>query len=325
MGNGGLAARVRKLAFGISPSEADFTRRGFHWRDSKARDHIERIGRTAIDGFNLALEETRPDRLSPRLAEVDREFWGYAFEGAAMALTVLDNLTPWRRDRVRDFLNGPGAAHVEIVHIGIGFALGRLRRNVERVLPQFDRLFGWLIVDGYGFHEGYYHWARYAGGRAGGGSFSPAARRAFDQGLGRSLWFIQGADVQVIATAISEFPSQRRADLWSGVGIACAYAGGVERNAIEALRQAAGPFQADLAGSASFAAKARQRAGNPTAHTDMACKVLCGKSAEQAAALTDEALQNLPAGGPVPAYELWRRLVRARYETADSPAARGIA
>jgi hypothetical protein len=319
MAKGWFSSRARKLAFSVSPSETDFDRRGFHCRNSKARKHLELIGRTAVDAFNLALEETHPDLLCPKLEMFDRELWGYAYEGAAMAFTVLDCLTPWRRDRIGEFLAGPAAAHIEIVHVGIGFSLARMHRRVEQALPQLDPIFGWLAVDGYGFHEGYYHWSRYAGGRAVQGPYSPAALRVFDQGLGRSLWFTQCADVESITAAIADFSPQRCADLWSGVGLACAYAGGVGLSEIEALRLAAGPYKIQLAQGASFAAKARQRGGNPTAHTSLACEVFCGKSADQAAAVTDEALARLLADGSKPDYESLQRLVRSCYEPAASP------
>jgi hypothetical protein len=74
----------------------------------------------------------------------------------------------------------------------------------------------------------------------------------------------------------SAFPQSRQADLWSGVGLACAYAGGVDRRRLEFLREAAGPYLAQAAQGAAFAAKARARAGNPAHQTDLACGVFCG-------------------------------------------------
>ena len=53
-------------------------------------------------------------------------------------------------------------------------------------------------------------------------------KRAFDQGLARSLWFVKKADVRVIKETISTFSADRHADLWSGVGSACAYTGGIK-------------------------------------------------------------------------------------------------
>jgi hypothetical protein len=142
------------------------------------------------------------------------------------------------------------------------------------------------------------------------------ARRAFDQGLGRSLWFVEGADPGRLEAALAAFDPARRGDLYAGLGLASAYAGGVDREALARLRTVAGSHGSALAQGAAFAAKARQRAGNLMPHTELACQQLCGMSAEAAAAVTDQCLENLPLTAPEPAYEHWRRRIQAHFQNA---------
>ena len=159
-----------------------------------------------------------------------------------MGLTVLDGLKPWRRSRLSAFIAGPGAGHVYMVHVGMGWAIARLpwlRFNLTKYLQRLHPLFRWLTLDGYGFHEGYFNWPRYVENQQAPRRLSAYALRAFDQGLGRSLWFSEGADVARIPTTIEKFAFHRRADLWSGIGLACAYAGGASANTIEVLREEA--------------------------------------------------------------------------------------
>ena len=150
-----------------------------------------------------------------------------------------------------------------------------IRRRIEAACKKLHPVLRWLAIDGYGFHEGYFHGKT----QAWPGSFVPRlsqdARHVFYQGLGRSLWFVNGADVRRISSAISTFAHPHHSDAWSGVGLACAYAGGIAPDAIEYLRHEAGVHAAALAQGAAFAAKARQLAGNPAKHTDAACLVLC--------------------------------------------------
>jgi len=308
----GKLAWIRLGAFGITENEATFARRGFPAGDARIRFHLEAIGRTFIRGYRAALEAGRPERLGPALEAVDPKSRGFAYEGAAMAFELLDRLWPGRGGRVQSFLEGTHYDHVYMIHVGVGWALARLGLDVTRSLTRLDPLLGWLAVDGYGFHEGYFHWRRVVDGQAVPGRLRGYARRAFDQGLGRSLWFVEGADVERIGRRVASFATERRADLWSGVGLACAYAGGADREAVERLASLAGPERASMAQGAAFAAKARQRAGNPTEQTEMACRVLCGRNADEAAEATDQALENLPPDGEAPAFELWRRRIRAR-------------
>lgn len=177
----------------------------------------------------------------------------------------------------------------------------------------FDPLLGWLAVDGYGFHEGFFHWPRAVVLQEVPDRISGYARRAFDQGLGRSLWFVNGAEPARLAATIAGFPSPRAGDLWSGVGLAAAYAGGVDREVLEALAVLAGRKRPQLAQGAAFAAQARERAGNPTEATEMACEVLCGLRANEAARLTVEALVDLPLDGEEPGFEVWRGRIRERF------------
>lgn len=311
--------RLYRCLLGLSSKEATFARRGFHQGDDATRQWLERIGYTFLQGYHVALEEHETDTLATRLNQVEPKLCGFAFEGAAMALTLLDHLTPWRRNRLGEFLNGLAVNHIYMVHVGIGWALARLPWPMERHLTLFDPLLRWLILDGYGFHQGYFAWRRYIAKQIHPKQLSPYAQRVFDQGLGRSLWFVAGADVARISKLIAAFPPARRADLWSGVGLACAYAGGVDGDSIRVLHVAAEPHQACLAQGAAFAAKARQRAGNPAPHTLLACEILCGLSADAAANVTDLALRDLPAAGPEPAYEVWRQRIQAHFTYEEIP------
>lgn len=309
-----ISGCIRKFLFGISYAETTFARRGFRPADPRARERLEGIGRIFVDGYHAGLKEDTPSALAARLMAPDREVQGFAFEGAAMALALRDTLSPWGKGRLRAFLDGPGAKHVYMLHVGAGWALARLRRSAEKALETMDPVLRWLAVDGYGFHEGYFHSDRFVWKQAEPAQLHGYARRAFDQGLGRSLWFVTGADVENIATTVASFPQPRQGDLWSGVGLAAGYAGGASEPALRGLCSLAGPFLPQVAQGAAFAAKARLRAANLAPHTELACAIFCRVSAEQAAAITDLALQGLPADDAEPAYEVWRRRIRDHFQ-----------
>jgi enediyne biosynthesis protein E3 len=305
-----LIGQARRRFLGLSTTEASFAKRGFLTGEDIARKRLEQIGITFLSGYHAALEETGFVPLARRLETVDRDLQGFAFEGAAMGLALLDCFTPWRKDRWRTFTEGPAKPHIYMMHVGLGWALARLRRSVSPHLAQLDPLLGWLAVDGYGFHEGYFNWPRYVEQRAAPSHLDGYEQRVFDQGLGRSLWFVKGADVSAVASTIDKLPSDRHHDLWSGVGLACAYAGGCGRAATESLRAAAGKHLLALAQGVAFAAKTRQRAANLNSHTESVCRLICGHSAEETAAITDTALEDLRGEGGLPAYEVWRRRIQ---------------
>lgn len=295
-------------------SEASFPRRGFRWKDNAVRTHLEFIGGSFLRGYNLALEDRNGDSLINGLEKIEQEYRGFAYEGAAMALTLLDRLTPWKHTRFQLFLDGPGASHIYMAYVGAGWSLARMpiRRKLPLVKPH--PLLRWLELDGYGFHEGFFHWPKYIR------DLQPPklqgyAARVFDQGLGRSMWFVEGADVEQIAATIGSFPATRRSDLWSGVGLACAYAGGATRAGVAELGWLASGYRKELAQGVAFAAKTRLLAGNLTTNTETVCNVLCGLSAAGAASITDATLSDLNDTKSLPAYEVWRQRIQNEFFT----------
>jgi len=315
----GFGAGIRRALFGIDPADTSFARRGFHGAAGPVRDRLEQVGRTFVQGYHAALADERPEPLAGRIdAEVERDFRGFAYEGAGMALALLDTVIPGRRsrrDRLARFLAGPGDAHTYIVHVGAGWVMARIPVSPERYLARLaDPLLRWLALDGYGFHEGFFHASKAVARQQVPRRLRGYLRRGFDQGLGRSLWLVDGADVERLPRTIGAFPPSRQPDLWGGLGLACAYAGGRTEAEVESLLAAAGPHAPQLAQGVSFAAKARQRAGNPTPQTTLACRVVWGLPAAEAAAVSDEALQNLPPDRPgEPAFEVWRRRIQDVY------------
>jgi hypothetical protein len=298
--------KSRRALLGLSREKTSYARRGFRGATEQMRARLERVGTVFLLGYHAALEHGASEMLAPELNAVDLEGRGFAFEGAAMGLALLDFLTPWRRNRIGKFLRGAGGPHAYMVHVGVGWVWARASFGFRRWHKKLDPLLGWLAFDGWGFHEGFFHWPRYIAGQPAPKKLSGYERRVFDQGLGRSFWFVNGGNVELIAQTVSSFPAERQADLWSGIGLAATYAGIVSETLLGELRDKAGRFQPQLAQGAAFAAKARQRAGNLTDYTSLATKILCGLTAENAARITDAALENLPADSDVPAYEIWR-------------------
>src|SRR4051812_40833105 len=86
--------RLLRRVLGIDPAEATFARRGFRGTP-EARMRLERVGLGFLEGYHAALEWRDGDALAARLGEVEAVMRGFAFEGAAMALALLDALAPW--------------------------------------------------------------------------------------------------------------------------------------------------------------------------------------------------------------------------------------
>ena len=327
-----LLGSVRKRLTAPASTATLFTTRGFEVDDAPAREQLELSAfRLFVLGYEFGIEQKRQDDLVIRLESVQSEYRGLAYEGAVMGLAVRDAISPRRGPRLTEsFLAGPGddsapgSKHVFLGYAGIGSALARLPKALwRRAMPEPGGLFGhpcmyWLIIDGYGWHKGFFEHRKYIDGQYVGDKYpgwEPLAyvNRAIDQGIGRAMWFVYGGNAKRLLAAIARFPEPRQADLFCGVGLGATYAGGVGVGELEALIKGAGPYRANLARGAVFAAGARIVSDLVTPHNELAVQVFCGSSVLEAALLAATEQEALPNDASAETYELLQQRIMRHF------------
>lgn len=298
---------TRRLLLTPQLAEVTFAKRGFPPGSSAraaATQQLEAIPQAVICGFEWGIDARDLWEVERRLDLVDAEMRGFAYEGVTMAFTVLDAMG--HGHRTRDLLLGPGSKHIFLAYIGMGFAMARLPRPLwKKVVPDLSGdpyypTMSWLAVDGYGFDRAYFDTRRWVDAQKVPAPYrwdgsADYFLRAADQGIGRALWFIGGGRAPDVAAAAGRFASHRQPDLWSGIGLAAAFAGGSDHEGLAGLRRAADAYQADLALGVVFAVKARTYSGSVPEHTRIACSALAGISVDEAAALADATAVGSPA------------------------------
>ncbi len=307
------AARLRRRIFGLPVAATTFRRRGFASAPPATQAWLEHVGALVLLGYHAALAAPGAHELADALQGVPLDERGFAYEGAAMGLALLARLFPWRRRALREFLDGPAQPHVYMAHIGIGWAWAALPGPIAGSLQRHDGIRRYLIMDGFGFYHGYFHARRYLRAATPPSRVRGYARRVFDQGMGRALWFVAGADPERVETSIEALPAERRGDLWAGVGLAAAYACGVDAATLEALAERAGACRPQLAQGACFAALTRHTAANPAPHGARASLALCGRGPEEAAQIASQALHDARGADDGERYEDCRRRIQSRF------------
>jgi enediyne biosynthesis protein E3 len=298
----GAVSVIRKKLFSLSYDEVSFEKLGMEC-DPRLRPHLEEIPTRFLDGYHIALECEDTKKTAERIdAEIDPAFAGFAYEGAGMMLALFDFATPWDRERSLRFLAHEGAHHDYIVAVGIGFAMARIpwvRSNIERWALRYPPGLAALTLDGFGFHEAFFHKQRYIDRCEVPPELPQHLVGLFTSGVGRVMWFAKGANPDRIAAAIAKFPEERHRDLWAGLGLACAYAGSAYRDLDEyaqvlaRLASLAGPNLDHLRLGVVFAAETRRKARNPTTWTSRACERLLDMRFDDAARLGMETWNGL--------------------------------
>ena len=315
MASGWRALRRRIITPDVSETSLEV--RGFYVKNDAAKELLETVGRSFLTGYAIAAEARTPLDAATPLEGVPRQFRGFAYEGATMAFAMLDGLPFGAPRRAETFLAGPADPHIYMGYVGVGWAMARLPRFRWHTLYARDPLLRWLILDGYGFHQAYFHTDRYVHGQFDEARQAGYAKRVIDQGIGRAMWFVGGTDPDLVATMIDKFPEQRRADMYSGAGLAATYAGGADEWELRHLWQRAGEYRASVAQGCVFGASARVRAGLVTPHTELAARTFCGLTAADASAIADQARVDLTGSDQQPSYEVWRQRIANQFVSLE--------
>lgn len=305
------ALRRRLLTPNASATLLDV--RGFHRKDAATQALLERVGATFLEGYAYAAQAATVQDAADDIDRLTPRFRGFAYEGAGMGFAVRDGLPLGPNRLCEQFIAGPGDPHNYMVYVGMGWAMARLPRFRWPNATTLDPLLRWLLLDGYGFHQAYFHTRKYVDEQYQDPGFpwpskqlTAYANRAIDQGIGRALWFVNGADAARTTACVNRFADKRKPDLYAGIGLATTYAGGAEGTELRALFHAAGDYRVHLAQGSAFAAEARVRGGLVVPHNEIATRVLCGCGPMEAAQIALNHRPDNAIEGQEPAYEVWR-------------------
>jgi hypothetical protein len=317
-----LLRAVRKKLFSISPAEVTTTRRRFHVDSQEKQERIEAIGSYFLKGYHAAIACDSLEQLHQTLGNEPLEYQGFAYEGAAMGVGLLDRLMPWQNPKFPQFLESDGNPYPYLSHVGLGWALARIPGGIRLFSRQlltpatidtqassWHSLLSCLVLDGFGFHQAFFRWESYVRAMDQ-PNLHLECLKVFDQGLGRGLCFVLGMDGKRIGQQVQQFPPSRQADLWSGVGLAAAYAGGLSRMEVDHLKQQACQHLPAFAQGVAFAAKARQRASHIPEQTQLACACVWNQPVEQIAKITDDTIVGLHPSSKLSAYATWRERIQ---------------
>ena len=151
---------------------------------------------------------------------------GFALEGAAMAVTMLDEFGDPPGGFLTALLTHRQKTEKVLCAVGIGWASARLGKSYHWLPAELENHHRPFVADGYGFHQGFFHPNMFTDRESPGGNSELTL--SYDIGLGRALWFIQFGRFEPIVEVIKRMPLKRQTQLWQGVGIACAFTGNSE-------------------------------------------------------------------------------------------------
>tara|TARA_R110001606_G_scaffold73157_6_gene168617 strand:- start:287 stop:1282 length:996 start_codon:yes stop_codon:yes gene_type:complete len=309
-------ALIRKF-LALDPRRVEFRVRGFDLADKSHEQRLESIGKAFLRGYNLTLVARSFSEFEQAIDQETDLLRGFFIEGGAMGSALVDSL-PFRKAMLPRYIARFADQYPILVHAGVGLTISKLRWRELGIMAELDSFYRWLAYDGLGYHNMYFEPDRTLNGPK--RVLEGYASRAYDQGAGRGIWFVSGADVGKAAATIAAMAEDRRADLWAGVGLALCYAGPSDAAAFLDARRLAGPHAADMATGVAIACTARVKDQSLLPETREAVTALWSTTpealAEKVEAMRQSAAASIAAN--TPAYGIWRARIAEDFAASQS-------
>ncbi len=249
--------------------------------ENSVQGKMDTIQNTFLHVQDIFFESADWKRHVVELESTDIEFRSIAYESASMSIALEDlkqgeQLTHWLQ-----FLNEAALAHATQVHVGLGWAFSQALKNPIDYLTELHPMSRYRVLDGYGYYEGIFRRRRSIVNHLKLQAEDTVASAALDQGIGRSIWYLNKGIIDDAKTMIEDFAPDRHKDLWRGLGIAIAYVGGCGEGLLHEILLKTDSYKTQLATGSVMALVSRDSAKYFSPDTELACKVWCQQSAEQ--------------------------------------------
>jgi|SRR6185436_10805630 len=221
------------------------------------------------------------DGLIKHIENTDPEFRSVAYEGAAMSLALKDFFSN-NVLKLWNSLLDISHHHEGQVHTGLGWAIAEARPDDLSCMKTVNPKIAFRVWDGCGYYYGIFRQRHSIKNQTRQEHVSENNFKAYDQGIGRSMWYNCKGNPAKVAEMVQTFSVSRQDDLWRGVGIACSFAGGSDESILKDLFSLAGKNSVHLSLGAAMVAKSRSQSNTITKHIELACKIWSNLSVQDA-------------------------------------------
>lgn len=272
-------------------------------------EKMEKIKILFQESKEQALQTNDIDTLIVSLDKVENEFRSVAYEAAAMAFAEQDLLADDMLTKWNLFCKKSATTYVVQLHVGLGWALAKENKETSAVFNSLDPFMVPRVLDGMGYYDGVFRQRATIKNLKISDKFDSSDLNHYDQGVGRSIWYLAAGNPTKCNEIINTFPSERKADLWRGVGIASVYVGGCDDTTLLELKKTARESFASLAVGAALAVKSRVESHAVTNDTERACNLWLQTNVNELV----EKLNTIRKETPAIAYNKWLATIEQHF------------
>lgn len=272
-----------------------------------------------LDGLSLA-NKYDAGELKGILGALEPSDRGVYYEGAAAGKALIA-LSRHQNIEAAVSLFEAAPEYSFVIYMGIGEAMAQLKISPAAFNTVADNPWGGQIIEGYGFFDGYFRWFDTLVHQTYPPGLSPELRAAYDQGLGRAIYFVTNGRPQEIRDYISTFAPARQKELWAGLGQPAAYVGGPSESDLRKLLDLSGNNRFELMQGVLLGLSARIEQNFVPEYTEAARSIICGISSSKDTIVNPDVQELILKRTEHPIFS-WQKSIRESLSSELGPAHR---
>ncbi|PEM43192.1 DUF1702 family protein [Bacillus toyonensis] len=196
--------------------------------DLKKRDfyevRFEKILHAFLTGNNSVLRFNHSIKnLQKELDKIDTFYRGFAYEGAGMGYGIRSTLSFNNGKKFERNINDLFSQHIYQYYVGLGWWLhiryGNSPNGYNKWINQMKSKLAPVVFDGVGFRSGLFRTHHMPNFNV----FNETQQRICYQGFGRSIWFTNRYNIDLVLQDLEGIDKRNLPDTFSGIGLAVAY------------------------------------------------------------------------------------------------------
>ena len=165
------------------------------------------------------------------------------------------------------FCDQHASLHGSQIYVGLGWAMCESAVSEYTFLEELPSVWRWRVLDGYGYYSGLFKRRETIRSQQIPPFISNDDTHAFNQGIGRSLWYLSQGDIERLTRSLNLFEDNRQVDMWRGIGLAATYVGGIDASLLKDIQLAAEEYLPQFKCGALMAIAARKKSAISSSDT----------------------------------------------------------
>ena len=237
-------------------------------------NNMEKIKTLFQDSYNFASSNKNIDSYIQTIENVNDKFSSVCFEALAMYFAEKDILEQsFQLSNWRNFVGKNSPQYIIQMHVGLGWALAKSNVDIDNYLEKIEPFFVSRVIDGIGYYDGIFRHRKSIKSQKTSEKINSTLLKYYDLGLGRSIWYSSNGNILKVKEVIGLFSSERKENLWKGIGIASTFVGGMADNTLNTIFENAKEYQSHLLVGVLLAIKSRVQSNKVNDDTNKTCKM----------------------------------------------------